>query len=385
MPAPKNNKAISLYEINGFGHLKPALSFIEQMKHYPVDTEAWDIYADESGETLLDRDSFYNRISTNPSTVKIWNYLTNGDAFTKYFRKPYHWLDAYPLKHLATRIKNAHQQNPNTIFFSTHFTPANIAARTLPHQKVFVYVTDIHPHPVWAVKKKNLHYLVPLDYTKYSLVQYGIDPDNIHIASFPIHPQLIKGQTTRHKNRIKNLSSEKTTDILIISGGAGTGQIQMQNLLKTFAAPAHAHQINIKFLASTRKLRDALKDTHVKQGLPVNSVEIDVYKPDILYKSMRWAEVLITKAGGDITFEALAEGLPVYTLKDVGDHERINREYLQKAGVSRQLESSVYPWELIHHDLLTGRLKKMAQASNKLGKFHRDSNLHDVLWEQMGW
>lgn len=384
-PRAKRKKVIALYIVAGFGHLKPALALLEQMKQYPVETEAWDIFADDTGESVLDKNSLYNRISTNPKLIKIWNDLSSSKSVSRYLAHPAHWMDVVTKGHIIKRIRRVHRDNPETIFFSTHFTPANLASKALPKSKVFLYTTDIHLHPIWAIKRDNIIYLVPAQYTKDQLIKYGIKAKNIRIASYPIHPTLLKGNAARHKKRLKNLKKEKSTDILIISGGAGTGKLQMQNLLKTFSAAAHAHKVNITFLASTLKLREALKESRVEIGLPKNCAIIDTYKPDKLYEAMNWAEVLITKSGGDITFEALAEGLPVYTLKDVGDHEKVNREYMEKVGASRRLESGVYPWELIHHDILTGKIQKMAQASSDAGAFHREANVPKILFEEMGW
>lgn len=386
-PVKPKKKVVALYLVAGFGHLKPAISLIEQIidKKYPVEAEAWDIYADASGESVLDKNSLYNRISTHPLYIKFWNQFTDSGSITRYLAKPAQWFDIISHRDLMKRFKQTVKENPETIFFATHFTPANLAAKALPKQSVFLYVTDIHPHPIWAIKRPNLIYLVPINYTKKLLIKYGIKSSNIHVASFPIHPTLIHNNDERHRRRIKNLRKSTTTDILIISGGAGTGKIQMENLLNTFAAPAHSHQVNITFLASTVKLRNALKETRVVTGLPKDSVTIDTYKPDTLFKAMRHAEVLITKSGGDITFEALAEGLPIYTLKDVGDHERINRQYMEQAGASRALESNVYPWELIHHDILTGRIRDMARASHKAGAFHRAATIPELLFKLSRW
>ncbi len=387
MPKPKSPKVIALYIIAGFGHLKPAIALLDQIKDkYPkIQTEAWDIYADASGQSALDKNSLYNRISTHPLYLKFWNRLSSPNSISRFFAKPAQRFDLLSNHDLKQRFKAAISQNPNTVFVSTHFTPANIASKALPDQKVFLYVTDIHPHPIWAIKRKNIIYLVPVQETKEILISYGIDRNNIKVASFPIHPTLLKNNQQRAKKRIANLKKEHSTDVLIISGGAGTGRFQMENLLSTFAAPAHDNKVNITYLASTMKLRNQLKEYRVTEGLPDSAVEIDTYKPENLYKAMKWAEVMITKAGGDITFEALAEGLPIYTLKDVGAHEVINRRYLEEVGASRPLESNVYPWELIHHDLLTGKLQEMAQASYQAGAFHREANTPRVIFEELGW
>ncbi len=385
--APHTKKVVSVYVVAGFGHLKPALALMGQIQHhkYPVETEAWDLFADASGESMLDKNSLYNRISVHPLYLEIWNRLSSSSSASRHLAQPAQWLDYMSKRDLKKRFKACVAETPDTIFFTTHFTPAHIASRALPKHKVFLYVTDIHPHPIWAINRRNIIYLVPLEYTRKLMMTYGIAKENIHVASFPINPVLLAGVEARHEKRLRNIQKEKTTDILIISGGAGTGLLQMQNLLHTFAAPAHAHQVSVTFLASTIKLRDALKETRVQAGLSKDSVTIDTYKPDTLYEAMKSAEVLITKAGGDITFEALAEGLPVYTLKDVGDHERINRGYMEQMGASRPLESDVYPWELIHHDLLTGKLKDMTMASYKAGTFHRSATVPKILFSEMDW
>lgn len=385
--ASTTKKVVALYIVAGFGHLKPAMAFLDQINEakYPVETEAWDLYADASGESVLDKNSLYNRICTHPLYLDIWNRLTSTNSFARYFSRLAQWFDYMMHRDLLKRFKQTVAENPNTLFFATHFTAAHLASKALPKQKIFLYVTDIHPHPIWAMRRSNIIYLVPLPYTEKLLISYGIKPENIRVASFPIHPRLLEGNKARHQQRLQHVKKEHTTDVLIISGGAGTGLAQMQNLLHTFAGPALDHKVSITFLAATVKLRDALKETRLVNGLPDKAVEIDTYKPENLYRAMRKAEVLVTKAGGDITFEALAEGLPVYTLKDVGDHERINREYMQQEGASRPLESAIYPWELIHHDLLTGKLHEMTQSSYQAGEFHRQKSLPKLLFEEMGW
>jgi len=379
------HQALALYVTAGFGHLKPALSLLKHLKPHGIHTESWDVLADEIGESPRKKYSLYNYISTNPHLIPLWNKLTRHDLIGPTFLKPFHWYDTVANSPVIQRLKYRFKENKNTIIFCTHFTPANLASLALPHHKIFLLATDIHLHALWTVNRPNVHYLIPHSDTKKDLLKYGISEKNIHLTGFPINPNLIKGHAQRHKKRVVNLKKEHTTDILIISGGAGTGKIQMQNLLKTFATPAHAHNVEIKLLASTNKLQQALEHTCRQEGLSKQAVTIDTYTPQKLYQSMRWAEVLITKAGGDITFEAIAEGLPIYTLKDVGDHERLNRKYLESVGASKKLEATVYPWELIHHDILTGSLSKMCYNSYKAGKTHRDFDWTKFLFNQMGW
>lgn len=154
MPSAQK-KVVAVYIVAGFGHLKPAISLIEEVsqKGYPVETEAWDLFADATGESILDKNSIYNRISTHPLYIQFWNRFSSSTSPTKHFAGPAQWWDLVSKRDHMKRFRHAVQENPNTIFFCTHFTPANLASKALPNHKVFLYITDIHPHPIWAVKR----------------------------------------------------------------------------------------------------------------------------------------------------------------------------------------------------------------------------------------
>jgi UDP-N-acetylglucosamine:LPS N-acetylglucosamine transferase len=372
---------LSLYILGGFGHIKPAQALTEQFRALDIDSHLYDIFG-ENGKPNYQSANIYNKISRSKILSPIWNLATRHDLLPASFFQPAHLLELATNKDKVQDIREYAQQHPNLIITATHFTPALIAATALPNHTIFLYVTDIYVHGLWKIKPKNVHYLVPMEETKIVLTRHGIDPKRITISPFPIHHEVTNNQSARFKKRIKRLKSKdpKTIDILIMSGGAGTGQKQMQILIDKLAAPAKSKQARLTFLVSTKSLQSSISEYCKKNcGLTKNQIKVLEYTPHSLYKALNKAEILITKAGGDITFEALAEGIPIYTLKDVGDHERLNRQYLEHIGASKPLFLTGHPWDLIQSDILTEEIILMAKAANAAGKHHRQQQTPKII------
>lgn len=270
---------------------------------------------------------------------------------------------------------------PDLIVTATHWTPALLAAKAFPSKTIFLYITDIHPHGLWKISPKNIHYLVPMEETKIDLTRYGIDSSRITISSFPVRRTILKNNHDRFQSRLHKLNIGKPSliEVLAISGGAGTGLQEMLHLVKDFIAPAKANKIRLTLLASTAHLYNELIFFCAKNQTRKEQIFIDRYTPETLGPALHKAEILITKAGGDITFEALAEGLPFYNLKDVGDHERLNRQYLELTGAAKPLFLHHHPWDLIQSDLYSREIVLMAKSSHKNGEYHREANTPQTI------
>ena len=372
---------LSLYVIAGFGHIKPATALTEQFsRKHKIKGKTWDIFSPD-GLPAPEASNLYNNISRSSILSPIWNLATRHDLLPAWLFYPFHAWEVLTGKKTIQKLRKLDKKHPNTIITATHPTPALLAAKARPEKTIFLYVTDIHPHGLWKLSPKNIHYLVPMEETKIDLTRYGIPSERISLASFPIHQELLDNHASRFKKRLAILSKKnlKTIDVLVISGGAGTGKKEMQDLISRFSVPAKAAQVRLTFLVSTPKLEKSLIGHCVECQTRKNQILVKRYTPHSLYPALKKAEILITKAGGDVTFEALAEGVPIYTLKDVGDHERLNRQYLELIGASKPLFYTKTPWDLIQSDILTGEIKLMTRASNEHGKFHRQATTPTLI------
>lgn len=358
--------------MGGFGHIKPAQALNEQFTKLGLQSRIYDP-ASLDGSPVHESANVYNFLTRSPILSPIWNLATRHDLLPAWVFQPIHWLEVFLNRSKIKHLRQVITEPNKTIFTATHFTPALWAATAFPKQTIFLYVTDIHPHGLWKVNPKNIHYLVPMEETKIDLLRYGIPNERISITSFPIHKEIIQGNTTRFKHRLSVLKrrNPRRIDVLVISGGAGTGRKEMRRLIQKFVHPAKTKQVRLTFLVSTPNLEIDLISYCAQIETHKDEIFVDRYSPSSLYKALIKAEILITKAGGDITFEALAEGLAIYTLKDVGDHERLNRQYLELIGASKPLFLSHEPWQLILSDILNGDILLLTKASHKAGELHR--------------
>lgn len=370
----------SFYIMGGFGHIKPAQALAEQFSKLGLVSREYDP-ASPDGSPVHESANLYNFFSRTPPLNSFWNIVTRHDLLPAWLFQPVHILEVLFNQKTIQRLKRLPPDSNKTILTATHFTPALLTAKAFPKQKIFLYVTDIHPHGLWKLLPENIHYLVPMEETKIDLLRYGIPTHRVSISSFPIHNEILKDNRTRFQNRLNTLRRKnlKAIDVLVISGGAGTGKREMAKLLHHFLEPAKAKAARLTFLVSTPQLESQLIAICAHNQTTKQQVFIDRYSPHSLYSALAKAEVLITKAGGDVTFEALAEGLPIYTLKDVGDHERLNRQYLELIGASKPLFLTHHPWNMIQSDIASEEIIHMAKAAHKNGFFHRQSNTPQTI------
>lgn len=361
--------------MGGFGHIKPAKAILEQFEDHGVTGEIYDVFSPD-GQPNYNSANFYNAITRSPILLPIWNIFTRHDLLPAWIFAPIHWLEVIQNRSTISRIKAFGDKYSDLIITATHWTPALLAAKAFPTKTIFLYVTDIHPHGLWKIAPRNVHYLVPMEETKIDLTRYGIGSSRITITSFPVRREILKNNHNRFLRRLHNLNKGEPSliEVLALSGGAGTGRLEILHLLKNFIAPAKANKIRLTLLVSTARLYNDLIFFCAKHQTRKEQIFIDRYTPETLGLAMHKAAILVTKAGGDITFEALAEGLPIYNLRDVGDHERLNRQYLELIGAAKPLFDHHHPWDLIQSDLYSREITLMAKSSHKNGEFHRQAS-----------
>lgn len=366
--------------MGGFGHIKPAQAITEQFERLGTKSQTYDVFSPD-GEPNYNSANFYHAITKSPLLLPLWNLITRHDLIPAWVFRPIHDLEIMTNQKTIARLHQLGENSPDLIITATHFSAGLLASKAFPNKTIFLYVTDIHPHGLWKIDSKNVHYLVPMEETKIDINRHGINQSKITIASFPIHQEILDGNQTRLERRLSRFQSSSTEaiEILIMSGGAGTGGDEMKRLVEELSPQVNKERVRLTFLVSTPALVKRVLAALAHQETHGHPVTVDVYTPESLYPALNKADILITKAGGDITFEALAEGLPVYTLKDVGDHERLNRQYLELIGASRPLFLHPHPWDLIESDISSGDIQKITLASHEHGAFHREANVPPTI------
>ena len=191
-------------------------------------------------------------------------------------------------------------------------------------------------------------------------IKHGMNPDSIHVTGIPVHPKI--ANETRSKAEIRKelgWDSNLTTFLAV-------GSRRVENLTDTLNILNHFGQpVQIAAVAGN----DEELYTHLEAidwHVPVHLYEFTDQMPAL----MKASDVIICKAGGLITTEALACGLPIILVEYIAGQETGNMEYVvnNKAGVL--INKPMGTLELIAHWMMNdgAMLKTCAENARKLGK-----------------
>lgn len=208
----------------------------------------------------------------------------------------------------------------------THPSPANTASwlkkkgqLSLPLAGI---VTDFVIHELWADTGLDL-YCVPHEEQAEKLRKIGIPNHKIHATGIPISNAFWTPPTQKKQ-------SEKL-HLLIAGGGWGMGPLkEAYQTLESLSVPC-----KVTFIAGkNQKLEEEMKNLvgHTKHDLTVLGYT------DTIAECMESADLLISKAGGLTTSEALSRGTPLLLLPGRAGQEEDNAQFIEKYGGAISLQ-----------------------------------------------
>jgi len=218
---------------------------------------------------------------------------------------------------------------------ATHFLPAEIIAwliakRTLRARNAIV-VTDYDVHAMWLCKTVDRYY-VAMDESAEYLARIGVPREKLRVTGIPVDP-LFAVPADRVAVRRQLRLDPQATVILVAAGGYGVGPVEQ--LVRELLALQRPWQI-VAIAGKAEKVRKRLEEISREAGnLPAGAprlcavgftTEMDQY--------MAAADLLVGKAGGLTTSEALARGLPMALIEPIPGQEERNADHLLEAGAA---------------------------------------------------
>lgn len=179
---------------------------------------------------------------------------------------------------------------------------------------LYTYITDIGAHKEWIASNTDC-YFVGAEDTKQQLLDAGVPANRIVVSGIPVRQEFKEKSAERpYENR----------DILVIGGGLGL--------------IPHADRL-FSLLANVPNLRATIitgKNRHLYNMLKRNypSFRILGYT-DHIQDYMRRSDLIITKAGGISTFEAIHMGVPLLIIHPFLMQEQENALYIERQGLGR--------------------------------------------------
>ncbi len=182
---------------------------------------------------------------------------------------------------------------------------------------LYTYITDITVHAEWIAPATDRYFVGDVT-TKNTLLSNGVPEERITVSGIPV--------LRRFRQRVSvgdfGRTCGRKKKVLLMGGGLGLlpsseGLLQMLNRqedIKTTVICGH----NEKMLAMVREKYPAIDAVGCTD-------QVDKY--------MREADLLVTKAGGLTTFEAIAAGTPLYIIRPFLEQEFGNARYIENHNI----------------------------------------------------
>ena len=261
----------------------------------------------------------------------------------------------------------------------THFLPAEVLVylrkKKMIDVPIGVAVTDIDAHAMWLYKDIDW-YFVASEETKVYMSALGIPEETIHITGIPIDPIFGEERSKREARLQLGLDPDLTT-LLVSAGGFGVGPVEvlLQALLKI------RYPIQLAVICG----RNAEFELRLKRlGRVSHPVKVTGFTGE-MEKWMSAADLLVGKAGGLTSAEALARGLVLVIINPIPGQEERNTDHFLEEGVA--IRCNNIPALAFKIDSLLAnkeRLSIMQQAAKRLARPHAAREIVSIILDGMG-
>ncbi len=253
---------------------------------------------------------------------------------------------------------------------ATHFLPAEIIAWLIAKRKLkarhAIVVTDYDVHAMWLCRTVDRYYVAIEEAAEY-LARIGVSREIIRVTGIPVDPLFaVKLDKLTARN---HLGLDPTASMILISaGGYGIGPVEQ--LVRDLLALQEPWQI-VAIAGKAEKVQKRLAEIARGAGslpggaarlFPVGFIsEMDQY--------MAAADLLIGKAGGLTTSEALTRALPMALIEPIPGQEERNADHLLEAGAAIRCNNlPAAAWKIAGLLNDPPRLERMRQAASKMGR-----------------
>lgn len=263
-------------------------------------------------ECVIEKNDLFNSLF-----VGLYNYLLrNHQSWMKYYYWLIQWLKpndsvlgyklfgSYAAKLLA-RVQPAVIVSVHPMI-NHYLSRGRMDVGLDGKAKLVIVITDPNAElwTGWACADADL-IIAPNDLARDRLIELGIPPASVRTIGMPIDPDFVHPCITNKKVLLNQLglSPEKLT-ICLSGGWAGsTWVIELYRLLKTVKRPIQV----IILCGHNQELMSDMEQEKMQSSLPTAVLPYS----ESLSSLMTACDLLVTKAGGLTTFEAIARRLPM--------------------------------------------------------------------------
>ena len=236
---------------------------------------------------------------------------------------------------------------------------AVITLEKLPIPLITVITDLVSVHSLWFNHAADV-VTVATPELKALALENGMAPEKVSITGIPVHPNITN--ETRSKAQIRNTLgwNPDLPTFLAIGSRRVEGLVDAISVLNHFGRPLQV----VAVAGNDKELYTQLQqmDWHI----PAHVYEFTEDIPAMLCA----ADAIICKAGGLITTESLASGLPLMLVDFIAGQETGNMQYVIENQAGDLAQDPLKILEVISHWLMNdgALLKARAENARKLGK-----------------
>jgi len=248
----------------------------------------------------------------------------------------------------------------------TQFLPAEVFAMLRERGQldvpVYCAVTDWSIHPIWVYRGVD-RYFVASDVVREELIDTGeVSSDRIEVTGVPINPQFAESVGMAAARRELGLDPDPSRLTLLLMGG-GFGWGPLEGMLElTLGLPDRVQAIVVAG-------RNANLRRRLTERIRGHEDRIKVYGfTDLVPLLLEASDLLVGKAGGLTSSEAMARGVPLVAFRPIPGQEERNCDYLQESGAAvRVHDLDELHFRLSHFLANPGHLERMKAQARLIG------------------
>jgi processive 1,2-diacylglycerol beta-glucosyltransferase len=187
-------------------------------------------------------------------------------------------------------------------------------------------ITDHAIHSQWIHPGIDL-YLVSSEHVRHGIVAHGISPDRVLSTGIPVSPAL-GTPLDRHALRRQYGLDPALPTILVMVGAYNLMRGALDVYRRVIKLPRPAQVLCV--CGKDERLRQAVERLAQEAAMPVRVFGYVREIPAL----MAMSDLMVSKAGGVTTSEALAAGLPMILVNPIPGQEEENTAFLQAVGAA---------------------------------------------------
>jgi processive 1,2-diacylglycerol beta-glucosyltransferase len=330
-PLDRVPRVLILSASSGAGHHVRAGQALEQAFLRRGDSEVQRIdalaYVSKLFERLYDK-AYISMVRRAPDLMGFIYDRTDQPWWHPRRRLALDRLNTQPMIRLLKRVQ------PD-LCIATHFLPAEILAWLIAKKRLSarnaIVVTDYDVHAMWLCRTVDRYYVAIQESAEY-LAGIGMPAGKLKVTGIPIDP-VFEQPLNRAEARRKWRLAPDARVLLIAAGGYGPGPVEQ--LVHQLLAQKQSWQL-VAIAGKSETLRKHLQEIGRTTGkLPGGRARlVTVGFTAEMDRYMAAADLLIGKAGGLTTSEALARGLPMVLSEPIPGQEERNADHLLEAGAA---------------------------------------------------